>query len=250
MDRAVTAQGDGYALHDLVAAWQAEDPDGVAGRADALATEIADLNARISAAATARGDARRSFAALEGAPGAASDALADAEQARAEMGAQAEMFLLKRTEAVMLRWAIERHRERRQDPLLARASVLFRTLTLGRYVQLRIDQDGAALQLGGLLEDGRTVVPVDAMSEGTTDQLFLALRIASVEQSVASGVRLPFLADDLFVNFDDDRSRAGFAVLAELAQTTQVLFFTHHAHLATVARDVVGASLHSECALD
>ena len=66
------------------------------------------------------------------------------------------------------------------------------------------------------------------MSEGTTDQLFLALRLAAVEQSVASGIRLPFLADDLFVNFDDERSQAGFRVFAELARSTQVLFFTHH----------------------
>ena len=87
------------------------------------------------------------------------------------------------------------------------------------------------------------------MSEGTTDQLFLALRLAALEQSVASGVRLPFLADDLFVNFDDERARAGFEVLADLARSTQVLFFTHHAHLASIAREVVGAEYHSECAL-
>ena len=64
------------------------------------------------------------------------------------------------------------------------------------------------------------------MSEGSTDQLFLALRLAAVEQSISSGVPLPFLADDLFVNFDDARARAGFQVLAELARSTQVLFFT------------------------
>ena len=87
------------------------------------------------------------------------------------------------------------------------------------------------------------------MSEGTTDQLFLALRLAAVEQSVASGIRLPFLADDLFVNFDDERSEAGFRVLAELAKSTQVLFFTHHPHLAAIARSVVGAEVHSECLL-
>lgn len=87
------------------------------------------------------------------------------------------------------------------------------------------------------------------MIEGTTDQLFLALRLAAVEQSVAAGVRLPFLADDLFVNFEDDRSEAGYRVLAELARSTQVLFFTHHPHLASIARWVVGADIHSECTL-
>ena len=87
------------------------------------------------------------------------------------------------------------------------------------------------------------------MSDGTTDQLFLALRLAAVEQSVTAGVRLPFLADDLFVNFDDERSGAGFQVLADLAKSTQVLFFTHHPHLATIARSIVGTEVHSECSL-
>jgi uncharacterized protein YhaN len=78
------------------------------------------------------------------------------------------------------------------------------------------------------------------MSDGTADQLFLALRLAALEQSIAAGVALPFLADDLFINFDDARARAGLEVLGELSRMTQVLFFTHHAHLAAMARDVLG----------
>lgn len=176
-------------------------------------------------------------------------ALADAQLARAEMESQAEAYLLKRAEAVMLRWAIERYRERRQNPLLRRAGALFDTLTLGRYVGLQVDAEAASPRLLGVAADRATVVHVPAMSEGTVDQLFLALRIAAVEQSIAAGVCLPFLADDLFVNFDDTRARAGFRVLAELARSTQVLFFTHHAHLGPVAREVVGADVLSECEL-
>lgn len=48
------------------------------------------------------------------------------------------------------------------------------------------------------------------MIEGMTDQLFLALRIAAIGQSVAAGVRLPFLADDLFVNFDETAPAPAF----------------------------------------
>ena len=98
-------------------------------------------------------------------------------------------------------------------------------------------------------DDGRTMVEVGAMSEVTTDQLFLALRLAALEQSVPAGGVLPFLADDLFVNFDDERAEAGFKVLAEAAKTTQNLFFTHHPHLVRIAKSVVGAEHHSECAL-
>jgi len=249
IERQVGDGSDSYALADLVAAWEAQDPDLIATRAATLASELVERNAAISRAATARGDTRRSFAALEGRPGAAAEAAADAEQARAEMAVQAEAFLLKRAQALTLRWAMDRYRDRRQDPLLLRASRLFETLTLGRYIQLRVDLDGPVPRLSGLRDDGRTLVDIGAMSEGTTDQLFLALRLAAIEQSVAAGVRLPFLADDLFVNFDDARAEAGFRVLAELARSTQVLFLTHHPHLADIARCVVGAEFHSECTL-
>jgi uncharacterized protein YhaN len=248
-EQQIVAAGDGYSLADLVAAVEAEDPDQITVRTEGLDRELGELNAAISEAATAHGDARRAFSVLEEVTSSAPDAAADAEQARAEMSVQAESYLLKRSQAMILRWAIEEYRERHQDPLLVRASELFSTLTLGRYTALRVEMDRASPRLLGIYNDGRGVVDVSGMSEGTTDQLFLALRLAAIEGSVAAGVRLPFLADDLFVNFDDERAEAGFRVLAELAQSTQVLFFTHHIHLAAIARRVLGAELHSECAL-
>jgi uncharacterized protein YhaN len=78
------------------------------------------------------------------------------------------------------------------------------------------------------------------MSTGTADQLYLALRLAAVEDYLGHSKPLPFVADDLFINFDDDRSLAGFKVLGEIAKKTQVLFFTHHKHLIDVARQALG----------
>ena len=245
----ILANGDGYDLDALITAVSEADPDTVTNRSESVERELVELNTRISEAARAHGDARRAFAQLETDSGGAIDAATDAAAARAEMEVQAEAYILRRVQAVTLRWAIESYREKHQDPLLARASGLFSRLTLGRYSGLRVDFDSTVPRLLGVSDDGRSIVEVGAMSEGTTDQLFLALRLAALEHSVASGVRLPFLADDLFVNFDDERARAGFEVLAELAHTTQVLFFTHHAHLASIAREVVGAEIHSECAL-
>ena len=246
---AIKAAGDGKSLEELLDALTDADIDGLAAKSQTLAAELAERNEEVAAAAAAHGDAKRVFASLETDVESATNAASDAEQARAELDILSEQFILKRAQTVTLRWAIEQYRERHQDPMLLRAGQIFSTLTTGRYMALRIDNDGSSPRLLGLRDDGRTVVDIGAMSEGTTDQLFLALRLAAVEQSVAAGVRLPFLADDLFVNFDDERSEAGFRVLAELARSTQVLFFTHHPHLATIARSVVGAGVHSECSL-
>ncbi len=111
------------------------------------------------------------------------------------------------------------------------------------YRELHVDHEAATPRLLGVCQDGATLVELEGMSEGTSDQLFFALRLAAVEQAIEAGVRLPFLADDLFVNFDDARARAGLQVLADLARRTQVLVFSHHEHIVRLARDAVGADL-------
>ena len=126
---------------------------------------------------------------------------------------------------------------------------MFATLTLWRFSRLIVDYDADKPTLAGVRTDD-TVVPVDGMSEGTVDQLYLALRVAAVEDAVRGGVRLPFLADDLFINFDDERAAAGFKVLAELARTTQVLFFTHHEHLAEIANRALAPAKIAVCGLE
>lgn len=90
-------------------------------------------------------------------------------------------------------------------------------------------------------------LPAPRIAAGAAQDL--ALRLAALEQSVRAGVNLPLLAGDLFVNFHDARAEAGLKVLAEVARSTQVLFFTHHPHLTAIAKSVVSAELHSGCAL-
>lgn len=239
-ERRILADGDHLPLAELVAAWEACDPDAVAARAVALGQTLDTLNREVAAAANALGEARKVFETLDHASHAAADAAADAEAAKADMKAEAEAYVLKLAQRFLLRRAMDRYREHRQAPLLTRAGALFRSLTLGRFVDFRIDYEAATPRLLGLRADRQTLVPIEGMSEGTTDQLFLALRLAAVEQSVTAGVRMPFIADDLFVNFDDERAGAGLTVLAGLAASTQVLFFTHHAHLRTMGQTVAG----------
>jgi uncharacterized protein YhaN len=238
LEQAILADGDGHGLDQLLAETMSADPDGLATETDRLDRLLGEMDAEIASAAQAVGDARRGFQALDHGADAAL-AAADAEQARAAMAAEAETYLIKRSQAVMLRWAIERYRESRQNPLLARASQIFVTLTLGRYASLDIDMEVDPPRLIGLSADGSSTVTIDGMSDGTADQLYLALRLAALEQSLDAGIALPFLADDLFINFDDRRAHAGFKVLGEIARRTQVLFFSHHDHLRALAESAL-----------
>jgi uncharacterized protein YhaN len=248
LEAEIVGHGEGRALQDLVDDAAGADGDLMAADAEGLAERIAALNTAIEARIETRLAAEADFKAVDDRPDAAIAAFEMAE-ARTEMGFQAELYLRKRAELTLLRAAVERYRREKQAPLLGRASELFRTLTLGRYTRLMVEYDGDAAKLAGQKDDGATVVPVEGMSQGTVDQLFLALRIAAVEDTVAQGSRLPFLADDLFINYDDARAAAGFKVLAELSRRTQVLFFTHHDHLLEVAKTALKPIQVATCAL-
>jgi len=81
---------------------------------------------------------------------------------------------------------------------------------------------------------------VEKMSSGTRDQLFLALRLATLAWRLETSEPMPFIVDDILINFDDDRSRATLSVLADLSKKNQVILFTHHRQIVEEAKSIKG----------
>jgi chromosome segregation protein len=79
------------------------------------------------------------------------------------------------------------------------------------------------------------------LSEGTLDQLYLAMRLAYLEDFARSAEPAPFIGDDLFVTFDDRRTGFGLEALAATSELIQPIVFTHHAHVAEIAHARLGA---------
>ena len=124
-----------------------------------------------------------------------------------------------------------------QDPLILRASALFALATAGAFTGLCVDYDeGDAPTLAGLRPDA-VRVPVAGMSEGARDQLFLSLRLALLELRDAQP--LPFVGDDLLASFDEARVACALGLLAEFGRARQTILFTHHRHVADIARDTL-----------
>jgi uncharacterized protein YhaN len=239
LEETLKAEGDGLPLTELRIECEEADLDQIAARDESLQNELKDLRDRLAPAAEQRVQARRDFEAVGG-DGRAAQAAAARQEALASMRNAAEQYIRVRTAATLLQWAIDRYRREKQAPLLKRAGEVFDTLTLGSFIDLRVeydDQDHA--RLAGVRPD-QSSVSVGGMSDGTADQLYLALRLASIDEYLSRAHALPFVADDLLVNFDDARAAAGFKVLGELGRKTQVLFFTHHQHLVDIARATLG----------
>ena len=226
--------GDGKPRGELEAECAGVDLDEVRAEAAALGQQTTEMNETLQRLANERRAAETAASQISGGADAA-QAAANRQQALARMRDAAEQYVRAKTAAILLRWAIDRFRQAKQAPLLGRAAAMFRELTLGGFERLAVDEgEKGQPVLVGIRPSGEHV-GVDGMSAGTLDQLYLALRLAAVEENLSQGRRMPFVADDLFINFDEDRAATGIRLLASLAERTQVLFFTHHESLLEVA---------------
>ena len=127
-----------------------------------------------------------------------------------------ERWLLLAAAQGILSQAIERYRAANQHPMVARAGQLMAELTRGHpnpIERLSAEyRDGRRLTLLGIRRDD-SPCEIANMTEGTRDQLFLALRIAAIERYALAREPLPFVADDLFITSDDDRTERGLHAL-------------------------------------
>ena len=186
------------------------------------------------------GRCRQKLDAMDGGP-AAADARQIVEERVARLALDVERYARLRLASAVLREAVERHRKEHQGPVLERAGGLFAAMTAGSFAGLRADVDDKGQPvLLGIRADGATLLKVDGMSEGTADQLYLALRLASLQTYLDDHEPIPLVVDDILVNFDNARALAALKALAELSERTQVLFFTHHDHLVDLARSALG----------
>ena len=111
--------------------------------------------------------------------------------------------------------------QRRFAPKISRrAQELMAAFTAGRYDRLTLSED-LSLRAGAGEED--TLQSAIWRSDGTVDQLYLALRLAVAE---ALTPEAPLILDDALVRFDDTRLKAALDVLRQEAQKKQVILFT------------------------
>jgi uncharacterized protein YhaN len=162
--------------------------------------------------------------------------------AAARIDALTAEYLELQIGATLLTKAIALYREKNQDPLLKLAGDYFSTLTCGAFSALVIDDEGDQRCLRGVRSSNGAHLDLDAMSDGTRDQLFLALRLAYIETQCDKGMPCPVILDDVLMAFDDARTAAALRALRDLSRKTQVLVFTHHAHQAAIVEQTLAPS--------
>ncbi len=212
------------------------DPDELQGRIETMNAEIRNLiDPEIAQLMESIGRRRNDLERMDGGGKAAE--LAEALQnSLAKIRRLTGRYIRLKLAAKLLREEAERYRTENEAPVLKLASRYFRELTMGSFESLRADSDEQGKPvLAGVRSNG-SWLHVEAMSCGTRDQLYLALRLATLELRAESSEPMPFIVDDILINFDDLRSQATLKALSELGEKNQVILFTHHRQIVEMAK--------------
>ncbi len=121
------------------------------------------------------------------------------------------------------------YEQSRQPEALRQASGYLERFTDGRYRRVWTPLGEDVLRV----EDAEhNMLPVEVLSRGTREQLFLSLRMALAGCYARDGVTLPMVLDDVLVNFDAARAKAAARTLRDFAaEGRQLLVFTCHEHI-------------------
>ncbi|WP_431061016.1 ATP-binding protein [Weissella paramesenteroides] len=103
--------------------------------------------------------------------------------------------------------------------LLTEAGTFLSQLTDNHYQT--IQQTKTLLKV--VRNDGK-ILGVNQLSKGTAEQLYVALRLAFVN-NVTATLQLPLLIDDAFVDFDEQRRQTMLTLLSDLASSEQQIFY-------------------------
>jgi len=237
-EKLILTESAGMPLEKFVADAEKEDADALPGHITELETRLNELETKRNELDQIIGQERTELKHMQDSIGAA-DLVQESQDTLARMRDAVERYTRLRLATVILKQEIERYRKESQGPILQRASELFRRLTLESFDSLEIgydDNDNPLLV--GVRPNGMRVGS-EGWSDGTADQLYLALRLASLEQHLEAREPLPLILDDILINFDNERSSATLKILADLSARLQIIFFTHHKHMIELARKVV-----------
>jgi len=239
-------QGDGWTVERLAEAAAQRNAEELQTQQNELTRRIAELDSARMQLTEGRATAKLKLDGMDGSDVAAQAAEA-AQERLAEVARLAAQYTRLRLAWHLLNREVEQFSQTHRAPLLELAGDIFRRLTCGRYRGLAAELiDGRQPQLLALPTDADSGdgKAVEQLSDGTRDQLYLALRLASLRQRAAAHEPMPLVLDDLLINFDDERAAATLEVLSELSAGMQILFFTHHHRLVELASRMPTGSVH------
>ena len=243
-DAGLLEHGEGLPLATLTAEAAMVPAEQMSTERDAARQAQEAARAQNEAAATAVSQMERRLAEAEDA-GEANEAVLTQAAAAANFARLLEDYLVLSLAAEMLGRAVARVEGEAGGAGLRRIAAAFERVTDDCYtIEGGEGQNGDTTLLAVERRWPRERKDLAQLSEGTRDQLYLALRMVALEDHAAHAPPLPFIADDILQTFDDSRAVAALRALLDMSRHTQVVILTHHPHLAALAAALPAGSVH------
>jgi AAA domain len=166
------------------------------------------------------------------------------EEVEAAESALRRMEQLRRTTVLTRRYLARAQEQTHRDVAPVLAATLREWLpgvTRGRYVDALVDPETLAVQVFGRTGAWR---PVDRLSAGTADQVYLLLRVALAQHLAATGETCPLLLDGVTAQADGERATEILDLLLKLGGERQVVLFTQEDAVLRWAREHLDGDRH------
>ncbi len=241
LDKQLHGYSSGTDIEKFIAESSEIDPYALPREISNIKTEIEKLKNEISRYEQLIGEEKHFLKDCNGNSNAA-----DKEEKASSIASQIEYYsdryIKLRLAGDILKKEIERYRAQNQGPVLKNASRIFSMLTIGSFSGLKasfgLKDENILVGTRTNFEGAEEEVGVDGMSEGTCDQLYLSLRLASVKRYIESNEPMPLIIDDVLVNFDNERAKSCLKIFEEISKKNQVIYFTHHKHIIDLISDI------------
>lgn len=163
------------------------------------------------------------------------------EMEKESLHSLAEQWLIHKIAYDVLQQAKLNYQEKYLKQIIDLTTEYFAIMTGNHYVHIY----PPANQKSFMVETTQGIrFDVTQLSKGTVDQLYIALRLA-IGVVMSEKYDVPFIIDDAFVHFDDERTIAVIQVIRKIAETKQIILFTCHKDIAHLcdATNLEGSSI-------
>jgi len=121
--------------------------------------------------------------------------------------------------------AISKYEDTRQPDVINTAKDVFSHITNTQYPTVLMQAETQELIIKDSSGNSKKVTE---MSRGTMEELYFSMRLGLIEEYEKRAEPMPYVMDDTFVNFDDDRKLLAIQALDEFAKDRQVIILTCH----------------------
>ncbi len=161
------------------------------------------------------------------------------ELEKSKLNELAREWAVHRMSLKLLKESKQKYQKKYFPRVIELAQEFFMKVTSARYVKLYLDKDQRNLVVENSLGH---VFNASELSRGTSDQLYVSLRFA-VGKVMAERTGLPFVLDDAFVHFDEQRLKVMLELLETMTASHQIILFSWREDLSEIMQSSYSQTL-------